>query len=230
MARIGEKSWLPKEDDTKKLVQFLRKTVHELRNCRRESYRKRQEFLEDQNAACLASATPKKIARILKSIKYAEQIRRTYLKLRRFLKPGVGAPVTQLDVEDDEGMRRLVTKEDVEEALLAYHQTYFRQAAETLFASGIIDEHLTREGDGNVGELLRNGKIPRLRQSEETSQFIQMLKTEINDPPKINVEITRKDLMKGYRVWKESTVTSPSGRNLSVYNALLQGPVEEKDN
>ena len=37
--------------------------------------------------------------------------------------------------------------------------------------------------------------------------------------------ITEDDIKKGFKSWKESTTTSPSGRHLGHYKALIQDPL-----
>eukprot|EP00957_Ditylum_brightwellii_P068209 5177836-Ditylum_brightwellii.AAC.1 len=41
------------------------------------------------------------------------------------------------------------------------------------------------------------------------------------NPPKISVYITTQDIIQGYKVWKESTLTSPSGMCLNLYKIWL---------
>ena len=39
--------------------------------------------------------------------------------------------------------------------------------------------------------------------------------------PEISLQISRDELRKGFKLWKESTATSPSGRHLGHYKSLV---------
>jgi hypothetical protein len=41
----------------------------------------------------------------------------------------------------------------------------------------------------------------------------------------IDTDITEQDVKKGFAKWTESTTTSPSGRHLGHYKALIQDPI-----
>jgi hypothetical protein len=68
-------------------------------------------------------------------------------------------------------------------------------------------------------------------QFPELATFISELAmpAELRDLEPLSQEITIADWKKGFSVWKESTSTSPSGRNLSIYKALLSCPTITKD-
>ena len=44
------------------------------------------------------------------------------------------------------------------------------------------------------------------------------------DAEPINIELTSEDISYGFKTWAESTATSPSGRHLGHYTALIQDP------
>ena len=48
------------------------------------------------------------------------------------------------------------------------------------------------------------------------------LQPKLLDPPEINTEITLENVKTGFRIWKERTSTSPSGRKLPLYKIWLK--------
>ena len=81
------------------------------------------------------------------------------------------------------------------------------QESEELLA-GIIPEEWTKDND-LLREFLASFQIPD-----------SVLAA---DP--IPTEISEDDITKGFKSWKESTSTSPSGRHLGHYKALIQDPL-----
>jgi hypothetical protein len=52
-------------------------------------------------------------------------------------------------------------------------------------------------------------------------QLLQELTPKPTDPPEIPIEITADNIAQGYKIWRESTETSPSGLHLSLYKIWL---------
>eukprot|EP00957_Ditylum_brightwellii_P085759 6524230-Ditylum_brightwellii.AAC.1 len=59
-------------------------------------------------------------------------------------------------------------------------------------------------------------------------QILQELSPKPTDPPPIDVYITPEQIMRGFKIWKEQTLTSPSGLHLSLYKIWLH-KTEDKD-
>eukprot|EP00957_Ditylum_brightwellii_P014744 1111938-Ditylum_brightwellii.AAC.1 len=59
-------------------------------------------------------------------------------------------------------------------------------------------------------------------------QILQELLPKPMDPPQIDVHITPDQIMQGFKIWKEQTLTSPSGLHLSLYKIWIQ-KTEDKE-
>eukprot|EP00957_Ditylum_brightwellii_P199972 15244279-Ditylum_brightwellii.AAC.1 len=63
---------------------------------------------------------------------------------------------------------------------------------------------------------------------KELQHILHELSPKPTDPPQIDVYITPDQIMRGFKIWKEQTLTSPSGLHLSSYKIWLQ-KTEDKD-
>jgi hypothetical protein len=52
-----------------------------------------------------------------------------------------------------------------------------------------------------------------------------MIPQHIKDRPSIKSTLSEEDIIRGITRWKESTSTSPSGRHLGHYKAIIQEPI-----
>lgn len=124
--------------------------------------------------------------------------------------------------------------DDIHKAILAHNQKHFHQADNTPFAGGtqysdIIGYTGMSQGaqdvvDGTFLEKYRNDLNDILPETEQVicelamSEEIQVL------GKKIECKISEDDFITGFKCWKESTSTSPSGHHLGNYKAIVNDP------
>ena len=110
---------------------------------------------------------------------------------------------------------KVVDREAIEAQILRYNQESFRAAAESPCGHGIIHDELSFTGLSPAATSLLSGHIPP--HWEATSQTLHAflasfcIPAQVQSAPPISTELTEDDVSKGFRMWKETTSTSPSG-------------------
>jgi len=123
----------------------------------------------------------------------------------------------------------VVTKEEMEAHLLSYNREAFRSAAQSPCGHGALYDAITFSSLSPASQQLLEGSIPPdwdvqdATLTELLASFAAPSQVQGADP--IVSTFTPEDLTKGFTSWKESTTTSPSGRHLGHYKALIQDPV-----
>ncbi len=121
----------------------------------------------------------------------------------------------------------IIDKEQLEQALLLYSQQHFQQARYTPFGSGPLPDLLQDSGLSSAANHILLGTLFDNFDPEvfpELQTFIEQLAT----PPPLrglsftSASISIDDYTSALQRWKESTATSPSGRHLGIYKALLK--------
>lgn len=117
-------------------------------------------------------------------------------------------------------------QDEIENSILLYCQEHYQQASATPFGHGHLAALLGKSGLTNAGTQILQGTLLEPFDSAlfpELAMFLAELATpkEIKELPPIRHDISIEDWNKGFRQWKESTSTSPSGRHLGIYKALL---------
>jgi hypothetical protein len=109
----------------------------------------------------------------------------------------------------------------IENHLINRNILHFGQAKMTDFASGPLADELGYLGTNEASMSLLNGKLPQAysQVSETTQMIIEQLMEKKHSTLEYNV--TFEDFCNAIRHWDEKTTTSPSGRHLGHYRALL---------
>lgn len=120
----------------------------------------------------------------------------------------------------------LLDKRKIESALLQYCNEHYQQAAATPLGSSHLANLLGTAGLTEAGKQIIDGTLFNcLDESNfpELSTFLAQLAMpeDIKSMDPIPTEITVDEYHKGFRSWRETTSTSPSGRHLGIYKALL---------
>lgn len=120
----------------------------------------------------------------------------------------------------------ILDKDQLENAILLYCQEHFQQASTTPFGHGHFAELLGISGLTEAGQNILDGTLFADFDEDtfpELATFLAELAMpeEIKQLAPISQEITVADWHKGFSQWRESTSTSPSGRHLGMYKALL---------
>ena len=123
----------------------------------------------------------------------------------------------------------VLTQSDIEAHLLTFNREAFRAAAESPCGHGVIHDALSFTSLSPESEDLLKGIIPTEWHGDNTllREFLasfQIPDTVLAAPP-ISTAVSCEDIIHGFGGWKESTSTSPSGRHLGHYKALIQDPM-----
>eukprot|EP00978_Attheya_sp_CCMP212_P038720 scaffold194729_cov26-Attheya_sp.AAC.1 len=155
-------------------------------------------------------------------MKKAEAQKRMYAIMQRYLKLEDRSGLSQIDIpdmlidnpkkdEDPVKYKRVVIKEDMEKHLLAHHLVHFGQAEGTPFTTPPLSNLVDFTGKSDFCQKFRAGEvdIDKLQIDKATKLFLKELQPAHDDPPQISSELTREQLINGFKIWKERTSTSP---------------------
>ena len=122
----------------------------------------------------------------------------------------------------------IIDKQDIESHLLQYNREAFRAAAESPCGHGLIHDALTFTSLSPDAAALLQGELPAEWSGDndllrEFLASFQIPDTILSADP-IPTDISEADITRGFKAWRESTSTSPSGRHLGHYKALIQDP------
>jgi hypothetical protein len=120
----------------------------------------------------------------------------------------------------------VIDRDSIEKYLLGYNHQSFRAASQSPCGHGIIYDALTFTSLTDMGRQLLAGNIPEEWHGNDISlrNFLAsfMIPDAIKLRPDIKTTMSDEDIRRGISKWKESTSTSPSGRHLGHYKALIQ--------
>jgi hypothetical protein len=121
-----------------------------------------------------------------------------------------------------EGSFFLNCPKEIEFLQRLWNQRHFGQAETdgTPFTGESMKHKFNWSASTNEAELVLNGEYNDEEISDITRLFLDNMTrvTEAEDSPKF---LTMKEFTGKFRVWRESTSTSPSGRHLGHYKALV---------
>jgi hypothetical protein len=135
--------------------------------------------------------------------------------------------ILQNTPQDDILWDTVISKEEIEQHLLTYNRKAFRAAAESPCGHGVIYDAITFSSLSHEADQLLQGTIPSEWHSDDPLILEFLASFSIKNTPiePIPTELTSENIIKGFKNWKEMTTTSPSGRHLGHYKALIQDPV-----
>ena len=217
----------PTEPSTKQQHQtLLRKAQKSLRKIRRDAHQHRERHLEIllKRYGLLDDS---KMQQVIRRLIRAEATKRCYKKLRWITKPPKPG-VTFVECTNQNGnTETLYDRTTVEEAILRRNRRHFNQCAGTPFTIGEL-RNLNWAADSASADNILQGTTSIdhmssddlvrhvLRQCRQTGQII-------------SDHISTHDLQQLFKIWRESTTTSQSGRHLGIYRAIfLKGSPSDK--
>ena len=120
----------------------------------------------------------------------------------------------------------VVERDEIKKHLIQYNRDSFRAAAESPFGNGPIYDTIIFSDLSPSADQILSGKVPPDWSKDDLAmrEFLASFTVPkcVSDRPDIPCEITSDDVVRGFRSWKESTSTSPSGRHLGLYKAAIQ--------
>ena len=115
----------------------------------------------------------------------------------------------------------------MEQILLRHHQSHFHQAHGTPFTVDPLQSFFGLSTESPNSVKFRNHQIDPSTiplPEKEITDFLHVLCPSPMDPPPLDVNITMENIKHGFRLWRETTSTSPKGRKLSLYKMWLDEP------
>ncbi len=203
-------------------------------------------YLDDENPDTKAESTRK--AKILQQTIAGESLRQTFDNLRRTIRPSENSSlskvlvptntsldsdtessyhITQNTPTEDILWETIVDREQIDHHLLKYNRDSFRAASSSPCGHGIIHDALTFSSLSPDSEALLEGIVPEEwcghgnYLQEFLASFVIPTHVQTHD---INTAISEEDVLRGFKSWKESTSTSPSGRHLGHCKAVVLNP------
>ena len=109
----------------------------------------------------------------------------------------------------------------IENILLRRNKLHFSQASETPLATNKIIEELGFSGSTETAKKILNGTAT-IEEIVEDEALRDLLQSFQGKETKFEVEFDSDNMIKGYQSWSEQTTTSPLGRHLGHFHALLR--------
>ena len=120
----------------------------------------------------------------------------------------------------------ILDKTTIDSNLLRFNREHSRAASASPCGHGSIFKKLTFSSLSPEVSQLLNGSIPPdwYGQDELLREFLTsfIVPDHIKQTPPISTKFIDEDIHRGFSQWKEQTSTSPSGRHLGHYKALIQ--------
>jgi hypothetical protein len=120
-------------------------------------------------------------------------------------------------------------RSELEHHILEYNKDSFRAASESPCGHGIIHDALTFTSLSPQSADLLSGIIPDhwCGSDNYLREFLAsfVIPMHVRAQGDIPTAISSEEVIRGFKGWKEQTSTSPSGRHLGHYRALIQDPI-----
>jgi hypothetical protein len=166
-----------------------------------------------------------------------------FKKISKVLNKSATKGLTRIDIPDSRGAtdtsgdpnnpktrkgpwRSVTNPSDIAKAVCKVNIEQYHQAHITPFGSGPLATLIGRRGDTPASVDLLRGTIPELLNPlmPETMRILQTLATQYPAATGTAV-ITPEEFVSTYRVADENTSSSPSGRHIGHYKAILDDPL-----
>jgi hypothetical protein len=232
-------------------LKATRTTLHAAQTKHRENHNKclrdalKEKEKEIKDADDLKKA--KKAAAAIESLIQKHCTEESYKQIKQVVCPNSSGGLQRVDVpkKDAEGnairdeageevCEVLLEVNDIHKAILEQNKKHFHQADKTPFAGGaentVLYDLIRYTGMSQAAKDVVDGTFLAKYGDElghilpKTEQVIR----ELSMPEeikvlgkKIDTEILEEDFISGFKGWKESTSTSPSGRHLGHYKAIV---------
>ena len=183
---------------------------------------------------------------VINTIK-SEQSRAMYANIRSTVKPSTNGSLTHLLVlhhktstalpdnfqdflantdEEDIQWDSILDQDSINSNLLRFNREHFRAAAASPCGHGMLHDTLSFTSLTPEADALLMGTLPPSWHGDDDllREFLTsfIIPDSTKHLPPITSDITTLDVHKGFAVWKEKTSTSPSGRHLGHYKAIIQ--------
>ena len=218
----------PRPSHQEELKSRLQESRKRYREAVKNASKNREKFLEER-AEATALHTGKAKEKVLKQILASEESAKDfeYLSiLRGKTKSGglssIKVPTGETDANDKPIYTEIFDQNQITRHLIDRNTKHFNQAQGTPFTEGLLFEMFGWDGTGPAADAVLDGTldIDSLDTTDAVKSVLRRLRKREDWSP-IKTEITTEEFIAGFRKWNERTSTSPSGRNLSMYKALV---------
>ncbi|GAX26437.1 hypothetical protein FisN_37Hu013 [Fistulifera solaris] len=197
-----------------------RQSVRYLKDIQKNAARLREDWLLEQEGIQLQQGHPEH-ARALRHIRQAEEVSQSFTTIRQAIHGMTSGALKTLLVpsEDSDHPTRITDPTEIIERLIARNLEHFHQAHGTVFTQDNLQLICTYTFETALMELTQltgNG-------NEAFDAVVSQLARWSTESDEQAGLLTGYDLMQKFRKWRESTSTSPSGRHLGLYKAILKG-------
>jgi hypothetical protein len=223
----------------------FRSAQHDATQLRLQSYENLiLKYLSDCESATYIESQRK--AKVLLRTIQTETCRKTFNQIHRTLRPVSESGLSTLMIPkstlgpgdndlhdiirrtpaDELTWETVIDRSDIEKHLLSFNREAFRAAAASPCGHGIIHDAITFTSLSPEAKELLSGVVPDDWGVDDQVllEFLAsfaMPKSVIESPP-ISTAISEEDVSRGFRSWRETTTTSPSGRHLGHYKSIIQ--------
>jgi hypothetical protein len=179
----------------------------------------------------------------LKQLIAREKVRRMYRKIGRVLGKTKGKGLSRIDIPDASAAtetsgdpnspktwrgpwKSLTDPRVIAKEVCKINSDQYHQAHSTPFGSGPIADLFGRRGDTPSSEDLLRGTLPPNLPDDALPETIRILQTLAQQTPSSDSSsiISPEEYVASYVVANESTSSSPSGRYIGHYKAILKDP------
>jgi hypothetical protein len=215
----------------RQLEEQVRKENTRLNQVKKDAQALRETFLQERaEFYSIVHRTNSEVA--IRNILKAESMARKYRAIRRALKgeQSPGLDRVQVPANSPEGsahndtLHWAITKEEVHSALQAVNPARFRGHAPTPFGQGERMKDIGSDCTSHSVQDILNG-VYNFKTNEltaEQQEWIRQLKRtdqEARQEARVEVKISHDDFVSAWSKYRESTASSPSGRNYGYYKA-----------
>ena len=205
------------------LTKNIKNATQSIRAIKLNDKQHRQQFLTSKSLQYkLQNDT--KLAHKINNLQKSEIMPAVYRKIKAYLNPTTYNHLHFVDINSPTGPVRVTKKEQLEQTLLNHHKAHFSQAKNTPLAHNDVIQRFGLATDTEHASNFRQGDNIELTYWTDPTikSFLTSLMPNANDPPQIDTHITVEDVKHGFKIWREATSTSPSGRKLPLYKIWLQ--------
>jgi len=179
----------------------------------------------------------------LKQLISREKMRRMHRKIGRALGKLGGTGLSRIDIPDASAVtegsgdpdnpkswkgpwKSITNPVEIAREVCKVNAKQYHQAHTTPLGSGHIGQLFGRRGDTSASDTLLGGTLPEDLPANTLPETIRILNTLATPVPSVDGEpiISSDDFRSTYRVAHEGTSSSPSGRHIGHYKAILKDP------
>ena len=212
----------PNKPSMTTVIRNLRAARRELRATMKAAKELRHTHLADRSDMASTEGKEREASEIQRIMR-AEALKATFTRLRAIMKGTNSGAMSHVLVEDANGKVTTVhDQSEINTLLLQRNTSHFSQADGTPFTKSPLTDLLGKYGTNSHSEQLLSGTLDvgTINTTDATKAILRQLKR--ISPGTVSSHISADDVRKGYKKWRKSTSTSPSGLHLGHNKALFK--------